>query len=137
MNQKILIENIIKNVILVILLILFYFPLKKFLVQLNMEDYDSILIVSTLLIMAFLFADYAFTYKFANLKNSPERFLAHLTTGIIMFGTGALLECTVVSLNLQIANNFFLLELIIVLFYISLVLYDFFDLNDALKNLHD
>ena len=133
MKQNIFIENAIKNLIVIICLIIFYFPLNDFLFKLPLSSYDSITLVSTLLIMSFLFADYAFTYTASNLGNSFERYLDHAITAIIIFGTGTLLEISLVSLNLRLQTEFKLLELPAFLFYISLVLYDFWDLNRALK----
>ena len=134
MKQNIFKENLIKNAIIIICLVVFYFPLKNFLVQLPVGSQDSITIVSTLLIMSFLFADYAFTYTSSNLKNIRERMLDHTITAIIIFGTGALLEISIISLNLKLGREFTLLEMLGFLFYFSLVLYDFWDLNRALKN---
>src|SRR3989338_4540244 len=133
MKRKIFWENVIKNLIVAILLTAFFFPLNDFLFSLTKADLNSITIVSTLLIMAFLFADFAFTYSVSNLRNSWERFLDHSITAIIIFGTGALLEISLVSLNLILQREFILLEALGLLFYISLVLYDFWDLERGLK----
>lgn len=133
MKQNIFTENAIKNLIIIVCLIIFYFPLHDFLSTLPLGSYDSITLVSTLLIMSFLFADYAFTYSASNLANTLERYLDHTITAIIIFGTGALLEISIMSLNLRLQTGFKLLELPAFLFYVSLVLYDFWDLNRALK----
>ena|SRR3989344_6362787 len=133
MKKKFFWENVIKNLLIVTGLIIFYFPLRDFLLQLHPEGYDSITLVGTVLIMSFLFADFAFTYSASNLKNTWERMLDHTITAIIMFGTGALLEISILSLNFRLGTNFSLLEFLGFLFYSSLVLYDFWDLNRALK----
>lgn len=122
------IENICKNIILIVLLWGFYYPVRAFLAQLRTEDYDAILIVSTLLIMAFLFADYAFTYSGLSAK-MVDRYIGHVITFLIMFGSGALLEITVISLDLRIEKTFILFRFLAVIFYSSLVIHDFWDLK--------
>ncbi|MEK9181180.1 MAG: hypothetical protein AAB871_03025 [Patescibacteria group bacterium] len=134
MKQKIIKENIVKNLIIALALVLSYFPIKSFLGSLQIVDYSMVGVISSLLIMAFLFADYAFTYTSSNLGSKWERMLYHSITTIIMYGTGALLEISILAINLGIQKNFVFLGFIAFLFYISLVLYDFWDLNRALKN---
>lgn len=135
MKQKILKENLIKNLIVLIALVIFYSPLVDFLQQLPLRAYDSITLVSTVLIMAFLFADYAFTYSAADIRSTGQRFLGHLITAIILFGTGALLQISILSLNLSLQTRFCLMEILGWLFYASLVLYDFWDLNRGMNKL--
>ena len=133
MKQKVIVENIAKNLVVVFALVLSFFPIKEFLGSLQVGDYAMIGILSSLLIMAFLFADYAFTYTASDLGNVGERALDYLITAIIMYGTGVLLEISVLSLNLSIQKNFGFFSFISFLFYLSLVLYDFWDLNRAMK----
>jgi hypothetical protein len=133
MRKRILIENLIKNIVITVLLVLFFFESRNFLLHTNTDDYDSIVLLSSLLIVAFLFADYSFTYELSNLKDMKERILGHIITGIIIFGTGALLEIALTTLNFKIQRQFVLLDLLGLLFYLSLVLYDFWDLERGLK----
>ena len=133
MKQNTFAENCAKHLLLIICLVIFYFPLRSFLAGFQPNNYDSTILVSSLLIMSCLFADYAFTYTSSDLTNVPERYLDHAITAIVIFSTGALLEISIVSLNFKLQTEFKLLELVAFLFYISLVLYDFWDLNRALK----
>ena len=134
MRNQILKEYITKNLLVILALVFVYFPIRSFFYSLQSSDLSLIATISTLLIMAFLFADYAFTYTTSDLRVIYERVLDHSITAIIMFGTGTLLEVSVVALNSALEKPFALMGLIAVLFYISLVLYDFWDLNRALKN---
>jgi|SRR3989344_43575 len=133
MRRRVFIENTVKNVIVALCLVIFYFQSKVFLLQTPSQDYDSIILLSSLLIVAFLFADFSFTYELSGLKSFGERMLGHTLTAIIIFGTGALLEIALTTLNLQIKREFLLLDLLGLLFYISLVLYDFWDLERGLR----
>jgi hypothetical protein len=133
MHNKIIAENIYKNLIILVLLAVFYLPLKTFLVSLRSTDYDSVILAANLMIVAFLFADYAFTYSASDLTKSKGRYLDHAVAGICIFGTGALLEVSTVALNLKLGANFLLFDLVATLFYISLVLYDFWDLKRGLQ----
>ena len=133
MRRRVFIENTVKNILVALCLAVFYFQSKSFLLQTPSQDYDSIILLSSLLIVAFLFADFSFTYELSGLKSFGERMLGHTLTAIIIFGTGALLEIALTTLNLQIKREFLLLDLLGLLFYISLVLYDFWDLERGLR----
>lgn len=133
MRRRVFIENSVKNIVVALCLVVFYFQSKSFLIQTPSQDYDSIILLSSLLIVAFLFADFSFTYELSGLKSFGERMLGHTLTAIIIFGTGALLEIALTTLNLQIKREFLLLDLLGLLFYISLVLYDFWDLERGLR----
>lgn len=133
MRRRVFIENAVKNILVALCLAVFYFHSKSFLIQTPSQDYDSIILLSSLLIVAFLFADFSFTYELSGLKSFGERMLGHTLTAIIIFGTGALLEIALTTLNLQIKREFLLLDLLGLLFYISLVLYDFWDLERGLR----
>lgn len=125
-------QNFIKHFFIAVLLSFVYWSLRDTLQDVSAENYGSILTVSTLLIMAFLFADYAFTFQGTDFKKTSSALLSQLLTGMIIFGTGALLLIVSVTLNLLLESNFFLFNLIAVLFYLSLVLYDFWDLHRSL-----
>lgn len=128
MGKGIFIENLIKNLILIILFIFLFNPLKEVFISLPKENYDNILTVTTLLIMAALFADYAFSYVTKDITKGSIRYFGHLITLLILFCTGVLLEVTVIVVNLE--NNKFVwpITLIAVVFYFSLILFDFWDL---------
>ncbi|MDP2932687.1 MAG: hypothetical protein Q8N81_00980 [bacterium] len=134
MKQKVLLENAIKHAFIVLVLLAIYPAVHGFLSTLRPQDYDIVTIASSLLIMAYLFADYAFTYSVTNLKMVGERFLDHLITSFIIFGTGGLLMISVVSLEMAVQKDFAFFRMLALIFYASLALYDFWDLNRALKN---
>ena len=128
MRKDYLLENAAKNILIILLLALAYAPIQSFFLTVNPGAYDSILFVVSILILAFLFADYAFDYPPAKLKNKCLRYLGHAETFLIMLGTGLLLEATLIVLELRLGVVPTFFQLIAALFYVSLVLYDFWDL---------
>lgn len=126
--KKLLIENTIKNILLLALLIGSYGRLLKLFKNIDPEHYDSLLMTITLLIMAVLFADYAFTYAHTRIKNLLDRYLSHVITFMIMLCTGLLLESVVMIVNLKTNLNVWLITFVSITFYASLVLYDYWDI---------
>ena len=136
MAHKFLFENTLKNIIVVIALYFVYSPTKNFLEGLNMDSigHQTVIILASLLIMAFLFGNYTFTFKDSHLEHKGKRFLDYLHTGVVIFGCGALLEISFITINLQLKANFTFVGILMVLFYISMVLFDFWDLMRSIKH---
>ena len=126
--KKIIIENTIKNIIITLILIFLYQPMFDLFSNIDQTHYPNLLTTFTLLIMAVLFADYAFTYKDTNLQNHKLRIISYAITFIIMLCTGILLELVVILVNLELGFHLYIISIVSILFYISLVLYDYWDL---------
>lgn len=135
MRTKLLWENAVKHLVVVILLYVTYGYVKNFFVTLTTDNIgqQSIIILSSLLIMAFLFGNYTFSFKDSELRRPRHRFLDHLNTAIVTFGCGALLEISYAAINLQLQQPFKIMGLLMVLFYLSLVMFDFWDFMRGLK----
>ena len=126
-NIQYLRENIIKNIILIVLLTVMFLPLQGFFESVSDTSHNSILLVTSLLIMAALFANYAFKYRDLGLKNIRVRILGHVTTFLVMLLIGILLEITVIVTNLVVRMFAWPIVLIALLFFVSTILYDFWD----------
>jgi len=128
-----IVENAIKNVFVVVLLYMICAPLEVFIGSLDTDatGYQSIIILSSLLIMAFLFAAYTFTFKDSDMTVPSRRMLDYINTGITYFGCGALLEISYFAINAQLKTNFTFMGVLMALFYLALVMFDFWDLHRA------
>lgn len=131
--KKYIIENTFKNIIILILLTISYHPIQNSLRDINSENYGNILIACSILVTAVLFADYTFTYMHANLSNCTQRYLGHLTTFIAILSTGFLLESITCIFNLMTGKNLWIINGMSIMFFVSLIMYDFWDL---LQNKH-
>ncbi len=128
-------ENILKNILVVVLLLLCIFPIITFVenspLSSNSGLAGSVLAaVSTIAVIA-CFGNFAFTYEKISKKKMIERVLAHFTTGAFMFIIGLTLIFTSVLLSL-IMGYFILIDLVLVLLYLANVGYDFWDLYRAI-----
>jgi len=126
--RKILIENTVKNLIILILLFILYRPMLDLFKNISSEHYSDLLIVTSLLIMAVLFADYAFTYEHTRMESFWDRYLSHSVTFIVLLCTGLMLESVVILINLETNTNVWIITFIAVAFYISLAMYDYWDI---------
>ena len=131
MRKKLIVENIIKNIILIVLLVLLSGHVKNILFAIDPINADSILLFASLTLVAALFGNFSFTYEFSNIKNKYERFLGHFTTFLLMFAIGLLLEISVFAISIKVGSFFFLSILISVIIYVASVSYDFWDLLRA------
>ncbi len=131
--RKIELENSIKNLIVLILLVLFYFPIRAFFLDLNNPDVStltSILGAVGIISVIACFGNFAFTYGEINHKRLISRLIGHSCTGLLMLLIGLSLEMTATIVKLLI-GDFLIFDLILVILYIACVLYDFWDLERA------
>lgn len=131
--KKVLWENIVKNVVIFPILLLAYFDIEKVFWNLPIKDTSvlgSILVAVSILAVIACFGCFAFTYEKVENSRFSWRLLGHLTTGILILLIGLSLEMTSVLVNLLI-GDFAIFNLSLILLYISIVLYDFWDLRRA------
>jgi len=129
--NKLIKENLLKNVVVLLLLILSIIPIKTFVngsvLASNFTLAGSVLAaVSTIAVIA-CFGNFAFTYEKISAKNKYARLLAHFTTGTFMFLIGISMIFTSILLSL-IMGYFILVDITLILLYLANVGYDFWDI---------
>ncbi|MFA5995607.1 MAG: hypothetical protein WCW27_04820 [Patescibacteria group bacterium] len=77
------------------------------------------------------FGNFAFTYERVNCKNVWQRYLAHVTTVLLMLIIGISLELTAILTKLLIGERLIILDITLLLLYLASILYDFWDLLRA------
>lgn len=127
-----LLENLIKNIVIIILLIFGYFEIQnsQSINSLDKSSLGSFLVAVSILAVTACFGNFAFTYEKVEHNKLTSRLLAHFTTGILMLLIGLSLEMTSV-LTHALVGNFPIFNLSLLLLYIASVLYDFWDLKRA------
>ncbi len=129
--QKIIKENIIKNIILLILLALAYFPIQSYLVNSNLISDEAssgnILVATSIIAVIACFGNFAFTYERVNTKKNTHKYLAHFTTGLLMLIIGISLSFTDILISF-IMGKFILIDMTLAFLYIACVSYDFWDI---------
>lgn len=131
--NKILWENFIKNILLIPILIYSYFEIEKFFQELSVTDNSvlgSVLVAVSILAVTACFGCFAFTYEKVEHNSFGWRLLAHATTGVLMLLIGLSLGMTSVIAR-SLIGDFSIFNLSLGLLYISIVLYDFWDLRRA------
>ncbi|NQV08880.1 hypothetical protein HQ529_03450 [Candidatus Woesearchaeota archaeon] len=128
--HKILKENLIKNIFLIILFSLLYRVIQNFLINSSLvsdkASAGSIIVVTSIIAVTACFGNFAFTYEKINVKNSFQRYLAHFTTGLFMLVIGITLIFTSL-LTTMIMGHFILINITLLLLYLACVGYDFWD----------
>lgn len=132
--KNILLENFVKNVVIVLLLVPAYLSIESYLNSssfvLDNSVLGNLLVAISILAVTACFGNFAFTYEKVEHNSLSSRWLAHLTTGLLMLLIGLSLEMTSVLANLLV-GNFVIFQLSLLVLYISSVLYDFWDLKRA------
>ena len=129
--KKVVIENITKNILVIIALIPAFQSSRLFLISSpiasDKQALGSLLTAITILAMIACAGNYAFTYEKVNLRNVMSRFLAHATTGLLMLLLGLSLGMTSVLVEL-LTGKFAIFDISLAVLYLTSVLYDFWDL---------
>jgi hypothetical protein len=129
--------NITKNILLLLILTLLYYPIKSQIILSNISSNlnlvgDVLVAVSILAVIA-CFGNFAFTYEKVNYKNKLQLLLANLTTGTLMLVIGLSLIYTNFLVELLMGPSLFI-PLILILIYFACILYDFWDLSKLITN---
>lgn len=127
-SEKIMWENMIKNLVIIILSFLFYNTIKQSLLAITPEQIGNFLLVISILLVTVCFANFAFTYERSRMELLKTRLLSHSATFIFMLLIALLLETMVVSIGIVYPSLFALISVFSVLLYIGIVLYDSWDL---------
>ncbi len=129
--KKIIKENLWKNILLIILLILLYFSIHNHLTSSNLVTDTSaastILVATSIIAVIACFGNFAFTYEKVKRDKASHRYIAHLTTGLLMLIIGISLIFTAILIKF-IMGSFIIVDATLLLLYIACVGYDFWDL---------
>jgi len=132
--SKLDLENLLKNLILLACLIFFYYPIENSLVNSSIASdkavLGSLLIAVSILIVTASFGAFGFTYEKVEHNKFVSRFLAHITTAVLILLIGLCLEITSVIVRL-LMGEFFIFDLSLILLYLGVILYDLWDLKRA------
>jgi len=123
--------NIWKNIIIITLLIILYFPIHNYLINSNLINNigsagDVLVAISVIAVMA-CFGNFAFTYEKVNRKKKSHRYLSHCTTGLLMLVIGISLIFTSILIEF-IMGKFIVINLTLIILYVACIGYDFWDL---------
>ena len=129
--KKFVVENIVKNLLIIIILISVYESSRIFLISSpivsDKQALGSLLTAVTILAMIACAGNYTFTYEKVNLRNTMSRIMAHTTTGLLMLLLGLSLGMTSVLVEL-LTGKFFIFDMSLIVLYFTSILYDFWDL---------
>ncbi len=132
--KNIEVENFIKNLIIVGILLFTYFQINDFLrnspIATEKSVLGSVLVAVSILIVTACFGAFAFTYEKVEHRRIGARLLAHFATGVLMLLIGLSLEMTSVIVKL-LMGDFLIFNLSLSLLYVGVILYDFWDLKRA------
>ena len=125
------IENVVKNLLIIIALIPAYGSSRFFLISSpiisDKQALGSLLAAVSILAMIACAGNYAFTYEKVNFRNLASRLIAHTTTGLLMLLLGLSLGMTSIIVEFLV-GKFLIFDLSLIILYFTSILYDFWDL---------
>ncbi len=129
--EKIINENLYKNIILVVLFGILVSPIDSFLMESNLVNdkplAGDVLVAVSIFAVVSCFGCFAFTYEKINQKSNFQRYLAHFTTGVYLLVIGTSLIFIRVLLSI-LMGPFIVVDIMFVLLYLACIGYDFWDL---------
>lgn len=87
----------------------------------------DIIVAMSLIAVIGCFGNFAFTYEKMNQNKIFERYLAHITSALLMFVIGVSLIFTSLLINI-LMGHFILIDITLVLLYLACIGYDLWDL---------
>ena len=128
LRRRLVWENVWKN-LLVVLVTAVAVPLIQANVRvLAPESLGNFLLVISMLLVTVCFANFAFTYKDSDTRSVGLRMLSHCATFLFLLLTALLLAAMTVGIGIVYPSLFSFFSVFSVLLYISVALYDFWDL---------
>ena len=127
--RSIVIENLAKNVLLLLALWITYPLVSNHFQDTHLADekivVGNLLIGISMISVIACFGNFAFTYEKIG-KNFFDRLVAHTTTGLLMFIIGISLEMASVLLS-YLVGQWLLMNIVLIVLYLASILYDFWD----------
>jgi hypothetical protein len=134
--KKILIENSVKNLMVILILAFVYSDIYSFLqnsvVVSDKGAAGSMLVAVSILAVTACFGNFSFTYEKINMNKVSLRLLGHITTALLMLLIGVSLEISSVLVGF-IVGDFVILKISWLVLYIASIGYDYWDLLKVAK----
>lgn len=120
--------NLIKNVLVIAAAVLLYPVISKAITEIQPEQLNNFLLIISMLLVTVCFACFAFTYEKSNMESRTGAMLSHTATFIYLILMALLLESITLATKILYPSFFILITAFSILLYLSIVLYDFWDL---------
>jgi len=126
-----LLENLIKNIVVIVVLFLCFGPIKASIAVVRTETFGIILTVVGSIVLAALFGCFSFTYEKSVIHNKWDRYLGHLTIGLMMFVVGLSFIIILAIFERAVPNLTGIFSVLTAITFLSVIGYDFWDLRRA------
>ncbi len=127
-------ENVLKNMVVIILLIFLVEPTRNFLVMVNPNYYSDIILATSIFGVAAMFGFFSLSYGDVDPLRLSDRMLAHVTSAFLMLPIGIMFMIVEIILTKQLGQSLGILSLAIWLVYTAIVLWDFSNVKKIQKN---
>ncbi|MEK7583216.1 MAG: ion transporter [Patescibacteria group bacterium] len=124
-TSRLIQENVVKNIVLVVGIILIDHPLSKFLHQVDSGALGDVMFATSILALAAMFGFFSLSYRDFDPTRVSQRILIHLTTSFLLFPVGVMFLIVQTVLSIQIESSPTIIVFGIWFVYTAVVLWDF------------
>lgn len=128
MLKKLLWQNVWKNVLVLAISAVLWPSIGDSFRSIDGANFGNLLMIISILLVTVCFANFAFTYKNSNINSSKIRALSHLATFLFLLIIALLLVAMCIGIGIIYPTVYGFILSLSILLYISIVLYDFWDL---------
>lgn len=129
MTSKLIKENLIKNLLVIIIAGLFYPLIFNSVSGINPEQMNNFLLILSILLVTVSFANFAFMYEKSKLNSVAYKILSHITTCIFLLLTALILESLVLCVKAVYPSFYTMIMVFSVMLYVGIIFYDMWDIS--------
>lgn len=124
-TSRIVQENVIKNIVVIIGVILIHEPITVFLRGANPDSLGDIMFAASILVLAAMFGFFSLSYADFDPIRTSHRVLIHLTTGLLLLPVGGMFSIIQVIISIELAAFPTVISAGIWFVYAAVILWDF------------
>ncbi|MDP2630865.1 MAG: ion transporter [Candidatus Uhrbacteria bacterium] len=124
-TSRIIQENVVKNISVIIGIILVHEPIDAFLRSTNVDVLGDIMFAASILALAAMFGFFSLSYGDFNPLRTSQRLLIHLTTGLLLLPVGVMFSIIQIIISIELATFPLILVAGIWFVYAAVMLWDF------------
>jgi voltage-gated potassium channel len=124
-TSRIVQENVIKNIVVIIGIIMIYGPIDAFLRGANPDALGDIMFAASILVLAAMFGFFSLSYADFDPLRTSHRVLIHLTTGLLLLPVGGMFSIIQVIISIELGTFPTVIAAGIWFVYTAVMLWDF------------
>ena len=124
-TSRIVQENVIKNIVVIIGIILIHEPIDTFLGSATVDVLGDVMFAASIIALAAMFGFFSLSYSDFDALRTSQRLLIHLTTGFLLLPIGAMFSIIQIIISIELSTFPTIIVAGIWFVYTAVMLWDF------------